>query len=360
MKVFWALFTAHLKNLLRDRMTLFWFLAFPVICMTLFGLAFSKEGERNFRVGIAVPGEDPFGKMVATALGRVKALRVSRGEPEQERAALRRGDRDIVVEIPAGAGTALAAGHPVTIRVLYDQGRAQTGQMLYSLVAEVFDGLERKITGRPRLLVPSLTPYQTERRRQIDFLLPGILAMALMQLGIFGAFELLSLREQKVLKSLGATPLPRTMVLGTEVVVRLLVSLVQAAVLVAIGVLLFKIKITGSWPLILGFVLLGDVTFIALGYLLVTLARTMESGQGLAQLVQFPMMFLSGIFFPVEIMPKFILPVVRALPLTYLGDALRQSMVGMPPQYPLLWEAGILAGWAAICGLFTLVFWRWE
>ncbi|NLG84152.1 MAG: ABC transporter permease, partial [Firmicutes bacterium] len=255
---------------------------------------------------------------------------------------------------------ALAAGRPVAIRVIYDQSRAQTAQMLYSLIAGVLDGLEREMTRRPRLFTLSLTSYQTERRRQIDFLLPGILAMALMQLGIFGAFELLSLREQKVLKSLGATPLPRAMVLGAEVLVRLLLSLVQFGILIAIGVFLFEIKVTGNWLLILGLVLLGAATFITLGYMLITFARTMESGQGLAQLVQFPMMFLSGIFFPVEIMPKFMLPVVKAIPLTYLGDALRQVMVEMPGQYPLVLEVGVLAGWGLVCGLLALAFWRWE
>ncbi|MGQ9779073.1 MAG: ABC transporter permease [Bacillota bacterium] len=360
MKAFLRLFVANLKNLLRDRMAIFWFLAFPVIAIVLFGLAFSGGGETSFRVGVAGPAGDAFAEAVTAAFGKVKALEVSRGDRQQELTALKKGDRSIVVEIPAGAGAALAAGRPVAIRVFYDQSRAQTGQMLYSLVAEALDGLEREMTGRPRLFTLSLEPYQTERRKQIDFLLPGILAMALMQLGIFGSFELLSLREQKVLKSLGATPLPRVMVLGAEILVRLLLSLLQFGILMAIGIFLFKIKITGDWLLILGLVLLGAVTFITLGYMLISFARTIESGQGLAQLVQFPMMFLSGIFFPVEIMPKFMLPVVRTMPLTYLGDALRQTMVGMPAQYPLLLEVGVLAGWSVACSLLALAFWRWE
>jgi len=360
MNAFEQLFAANFKNLLRDRMALFWFLAFPVLTMVLFGLAFSGGEEASFRVGLAAPAGDAFAEAAATAFGKVKALNIHRGDLQRELAALKKGDRIIVVEIPEGAGADLAAGRPVAIRVHYDQNRAQTGRMLYTIVAEVLDGLERKMTGRPRLFSLSLRAYQTERREQIDFLLPGILAMALMQLGILGAFELLSLREQKVLKSLGATPLPRIMVLGSEILVRLLLSLAQLGILVGIGVLVFKVKITGNWLLVLGLVLLGAVTFITLGYMLVSFARTMESGQGLAQLVQFPMMFLSGIFFPIEIMPKFMLPVVRAMPLTYLGDALRQTMVGMPPQFPLLLEVGVLGGWAVVCGFVTLIFWRWE
>ncbi len=184
--------------------------------------------------------------------------------------------------------------------------------------------------------------------------------MALMQLGLFGAFDLMSLREQKVLKSLGATPLPRLYILGAEILVRLLLSLVQLGTIVALGVLVFGVRITGSWPLVFAMVLFGSLTFITMGYMLSSFSRTVESGQGLVQFVQFPMMFLSGIFFPVEIMPKFLTPVVRAMPLTYLGDALRQIMVGMAPQYPLLLEVGILGGWLVVCLVAAVVFWKWE
>jgi ABC-2 type transport system permease protein len=181
-----------------------------------------------------------------------------------------------------------------------------------------------------------------------------------MQLGFFGAFQMVSLREQKVLKALGATPLPRSHVLGAEVAVRLLLSLVQLALIVAIGMLVFRVRVTGNWLAVLGVVCLGALTFTSLGYLLTCRARTIDSGQGLVQLVQFPMMFLSGIFFPIAIMPDFLRPIVAAMPLTYLGDALRQVMVGMGPVYPLSLCLLVLAGWLVASLVLTVLFWRWE
>lgn len=360
MNTFGRLFAANLKNILRDRMATFWFLAFPVLFILLFGAIFSGNEEVTYRIGLAMTAGDPLAEGVAKGFASVKALTVERGSLQEELAALKKGDRAVVVEIPAGAVLTAAAGRRVRIPVYYDAGREQTGRMLQSIVAAILNEAERRLTGRPRLLEADLKPYQTTSFKNIDFLLPGILGMALMQLGLFGALHLVGLREQKVLKSLGATPLPRPMILGSEILVRLLLSLVQTALIVTIGITVFGITITGNIFAVIGLVLLGAATFVSLGYMLASFSRTIESGQALIQFAQFPMMFLSGIFFPVDIMPKFLTPVVKAMPLTYLGDALRQVMVGMAPQYPLLLEVGILGGWLVVSTILAVVFWRWE
>ena len=109
--------------------------------------------------------------------------------------------------------------------------------MLFAVVSEMLNEAERR-SGGPAAPARgrSSSPFQTTPLRSIDFLLPGILAMALMQLGFFGSFQIVSLREQKVLKALGATPLPRSYVLGAEVLVRLLLVARAARADVAIGV----------------------------------------------------------------------------------------------------------------------------
>jgi ABC-2 type transport system permease protein len=357
---FWQLFLADFKSMLRNRMALFWFLVFPVIFILIFGAVFSGSQQPVFSIGFAFAPGDPLGAGLAEGLRQVKAFDVHAGTLPGELAALKKGDRALVIEIPAGAGANAFAGTSTSVPVYYDQGREQTSRMLFSVVDEMLMEAERRLSGRPRLLEPRFQPFQTSPLRTIDFILPGILAMALMQLGFFGSFQMVVLREQKVLKALGATPLPRFHVLGAEVLVRLLLSLVQLALTIAIGVAVFGLHVTGNWLAVLGVVVLGALTFTSLGYMLTCRARTIDSGQGLVQLVQFPMMFLSGIFFPVSIMPGFLKPVAALMPLTYLGDALRQVMVGMSPEHSLVSCLAILTGW--LLGSFTLatVFWRWE
>ncbi len=357
---FWQLFVAGLRSLVRNRMALFWFLVFPVIFILIFGAVFSGDQSPSFQIGLVYTAGDPLGEGVRTGIGQVKSFRVHVGDLEGELRALKKGDRGVVIEIPRDAARSVAAGTKTPIPVYYDRGHEQTGQMLFSIVKEMFGEAERRITGRPRLFEPRLEPFQTTPLRSIDFLVPGILAMALMQLGFFGSFQMVSLREQKVLKALGATPLPRLYVIGAEVLVRLVLSVVQFALCIALGVAVFGLHVTGNWLAVLGVVMLGALAFTSLGYLLTCRARTVDSGQGLVQLVQFPMMFLSGIFFPVAIMPSFLRPVAAAMPLTYLGDALRQVMVGMPAQFPLAGCALVLGAWLLGSMTLAVLLWRWE
>ena len=110
----------------------------------------------------------------------------------------------------------------------------------------------------------------------------------------------------------------------------------------------------------IGLVLLGALTFISIGYLAVSRARTTEGAMPIIQLIQFPMLFLSGIFFPIDFMPDFIRPVIQAMPLTYLGDAFRQVMVQATPLHPLWLDATVLAGWLVVSMALSIRFFRWE
>ncbi|MEJ6951588.1 ABC transporter permease [Natronospora cellulosivora (SeqCode)] len=195
---------------------------------------------------------------------------------------------------------------------------------------------------------------------EFDYVMPGILAMALMQLGIFGSLQFLSLREKKIIRGLNVTPLSKGSLLSSEIVLRLLSGLVQASVIITIAILVFDISLVGQLYKIFFLVLLGAATFISLGYMLICFVSSMEGGNGIVQVVQFPMMFLSGIFVPIDILPGFIQPVVRVIPLTYLGDALRQVMVGVPGEFPLLINILVLLSFLIITSILCLKFWKWE
>jgi ABC-2 type transport system permease protein len=112
--------------------------------------------------------------------------------------------------------------------------------------------------------------------------------------------------------------------------------------------------------LLAAFCVLGALTFVSLGYLIAALSKTEESVFGITSVLNFPMMFLSGIFFPLEIMPDWIRPVVQAIPLTYLGDALRQTMVGAPPVHALGLDALVLGIWLAVAAVLSVRLFRWE
>ncbi|HHY47605.1 MAG TPA: ABC transporter permease [Firmicutes bacterium] len=378
MNAFRELFMASFKDMVRERMNLFWFLGFPILFIFLFGTIFSSGGNVKYDVGLAYDSEGPLVHEISAGLGAVPAFTLHTGTLDEELAMLKKGKRRLVVEVPSislpsiGSPQSIRSlqstgflqsgevGGPIKISVYYDQSHQITSQVLLPVARQVLDEVERRITGRPRVFEVVAEPVQRAKLSDIDFLLPGILAMALMQLGLFGSLRVVSLREQKILKSLGATPLPRGWLIGAEVAIRILMAMVQACAIIAIGQAVFNVNIIGSWFSILGSVFLGAVTFVSMGYMLVSFARTEESGQGIIQLVQFPMMFLSGIFFSVEIMPSFLRPVVTAMPLTYLGDLLRQVMVGAPPIYSISTDLLVLCSWTIVTLVLAARLWKWE
>lgn len=107
-------------------------------------------------------------------------------------------------------------------------------------------------------------------------------------------------------------------------------------------------------------VITGSLTFISLGYMLISFVKTSEGGNGLLQVVQFPMMFLGGVFFPIQMMPDFIQPITKLLPLTYLANALRIVISGISAPYSLMSNILILGGWLLVTFIIAVKRWRWD
>lgn len=361
MKIFGNLFVATLKDLVRDKMSIFWFLMFPILFIVLFGLIFSGGSEGiHVNLGVIVEEDNAASRMFVENLIQVPSFTIYQGTREGELAALEKGERSLVLVLPAEMATIGQDASGITIPVYYDAAKQTTNHILLSVIRDIFDESERHILQRPRLFTIDAQPVQTEPLKDIDFILPGILGMALMQLGLFGSLRLVSLREKKILKSLGATPLPRTHLILSEVTVRLLMAVVQTILIILIGQLAFGVTVVGSWWKVLGVVLLGAATFVSIGYMLVSFAKTEESGMGIIQVVQFPMMFLSGIFFPLNALPSFLRPVVKAIPLSYLGDLLRNIMTGIPSEFGMTTSILVLGIWLVVSLAAAIRLWRWE
>ncbi|MGM0409858.1 MAG: ABC transporter permease [Bacillota bacterium] len=362
MKVFRQIFIANLKEFIRDKSALFWFLAFPVIFIFIFGMVYSGNGEQVFDIGVVKNFENNFAIQITETLESVPNFNIHYGELSEEKSALNSGNRSMVIVIPEIDLAQIREGEESDIKLLYDSSKQQSSQILISVIKQIFNEIERKVTGRPQLFNINTESIQADNLSSFDFnyILPGILAMALMQLGLFGGLQFLSLREQGIIRGLGVTPLPRVTLLGSEILIRVIMALVQTFVIIFFGMTFFDLKVSGNFLYIIAFVILGALTFISLGYMIISFANSPESGERMIQVVQFPMMFLSGIFFPITIMPDYIKPVVKAIPLTYLGDGLRQMMVGVVPEYTMRTNILVLVAWLVITLFITIKFWRWD
>ncbi len=358
-----ALIEGLAREFVRDRTALFFTLLFPVVFMLILGLFFSGiGGGAEYDVGVVDRDQTATSAGVVTALESVPGFLVTAVGAEAElaeMAEMAEGNRHVVVEIAAGFGAAMEAGEEVTVRVHADPGRTSSVQVAVPIVEKVLDGFDRFRTDTPRLVQMEIVSTRGSNLRMIDFVGPGIIAMSVMQLGLFGSINLVSKREKLVLKRLGATPASRSMVLVAEVIFRLLVTVVQSAILITILVLVFDVAVNELAKLV-GVLLVGALAFIGIGYAASSFARTEEAILPIVQLISLPMMFLSGIFFPIENLPEFIDPIVRVLPLTYFGDGVRQVMVGGSALNAMWLNVVVLAGWVVASFVVAVKFFKWE
>jgi ABC-2 type transport system permease protein len=378
MRAFRHLYIATIREFVRDRTAILWHLVSPVLFMVIFGVVYGGEDTITLEIGLVNQDGAACADLV-TGFEQIEAFTVTRGDLAAELAALEDGERDAVIVIPAGTGASLAAYFAAlvesgairpslsrdlsaSLEVYTDPAEQRTSQIVLSVIEKVVAGISEEMTGIPPALTIAARAATRDDLSYLDFLLPGVLAMSLMQLGLYGTAEpLVSLREKHVLRRMGATPLTRVTLLASQIAFRLTLAVVSCALVIAVGVIVFGIQIAwANLPGMVGITLLGGTVFITMGYFLTTLARTEQAIQGVLILPYFLLMFLSGIFFPLESMPGWIRPFVDVLPLTYLGDALRATVLDAGSTFSMTRNIGILVAWLAVCAGLALRFFKWE
>ena len=196
--------------------------------------------------------------------------------------------------------------------------------------------------------------------RYIDFLIPGLLGMNLMNSGMWGVgFALVEMRQRKLLKRFVATPMRRSDFLLALTSSRLVLMVIEVGLLLGFGVLVFHMRVLGS---ILSVVLLGSlgaVAFGGVGLLTACRAQKIESVSGLINLVMMPMWIFSGVFFSYQRFPAVTHPFIKALPLTALNDALRATILEGASLASQSGRLAVLAIWGGVSFVLALRWFRW-
>ncbi|MFA6909101.1 MAG: ABC transporter permease [Patescibacteria group bacterium] len=350
-----------IKMFARNKQALFFTIFMPVIIMGVFGLiGFDKVPK--IELGVVTQNPSVQTQQFVEQLKQISAFDVTTGSEPEEREALSTGDRALVLLIPDEL-IPTGQGQPQrqTITVLKNVGQEQQAQTAISIVSQILDKTTISIAQAPELFALDVQSINARNVRYIDFLLPGIVALAVMQMAVFSvAFVFVDYKEKGILKRLLATPLKPYQFVTANVVTRLLVAIMQSAILIAIGVLIFKSHIVGSYWLILPSVIVGGAMFLGLGFTISGLAKTVEAVPAIANLIVFPMLFLGGTFFPLDTMPSWLQGIVQFLPLTYFSHALREVMANGSGfdaiKTDLLW----MTGWAVVLIILANVTFKFE
>jgi ABC-2 type transport system permease protein len=293
-----------------------------------------------------------------TAPDAQEAINVAIGQRAEMLSTLERGDVSLVLVLPADLTESLGQGKQTAVEVFHGSASAGAG---LTVVQNLLHETNLALSGATPSLIMEPVPIQTQSLRNIDQQMPGMLGVALLWLGLFGtALPVVQQRATQVLRRLSVTPLRPANILTAQICWRVTVALLQAGLFLLVGYFAFQVGVVGSKLLFIAVVSLGALVFISLGYLMAGLASSEEALMGMVQLANFPMMFLSGGLVPDEMLPSFLQPVAKLMPLTYLTDALRQLMVDAPPVHPLWLDCAVLAGCFALFLALGVRFWRWE
>jgi ABC-type multidrug transport system permease subunit len=197
--------------------------------------------------------------------------------------------------------------------------------------------------------------------RYIDFLVPGLLGMNLMGSGIWGlGFAIVDARKKRLLKRLIATPMSRWQYLASFALSRLTLLFLEVGLLLGFAVLVFGVPLRGSLPLLVLICLLSSLAFASLGLLIASRAQTMEGASGLMNLVMLPMWIFSGVFFSASRFPDAIQPLIQALPLTAVIDALRANVLRGSGFATVAPELAIIGAWMVGSFVLALKLFRWR
>lgn len=336
------LILSRVRQFFREPEAIFWTYGFPLITAIVLGLAFRNKPAAVIQFD-AVQGAAS--QYVLGALGHDQRFDITVSPPDEAMKRLRTNKTPVVVDMSPDGGVVYHydPSHP-------DAPAAR---------AAIDDALQRA-AGRAD---PVNTTDQTVTAigsRYIDFLVPGLIGMTLMGNGLWGVgFVLVDMRVRNLLKRLLATPMRRSDFLLSMVGVRVLFFIPEMGVLLIAAHLIFGVPIRGSMLAVVLIALLGSLCFAGLGLLTACRAKRIETVSGLMNLVMLPMWLMSGIFFSSQRFPDPLQPLIQALPLTQLNNALRAVILEGAPLMSQAIPLVILLAWGVVSYVLALRWFRW-
>src|SRR6202522_2047804 len=340
------LLMARMLELKREPEVVFWVFVFPLLLAVGLGVAFrNKPGEAS-SVAIVQGVEAQQAQSLLTRSPQHASFKISIQDEQTSRKGFRLGKYDLVIESDENGG----------LQYLYDPARPES----VLAKAEVDNALQTA-AGRKDVVATNAVTSSDPGSRYIDFLIPGLLGMNLMNSGMWGiGFALVDMRQRKLLKRFVGTPMRRGDFLMALASSRLILMIIEVGLLLAFGVIFFHMRVLGSVFAIALIAAIGSLTFGGVGLLTASRAQKIESVSGLINLVMMPMWIFSGVFFSYERFPKMFLPAIRALPLTALNDALRAIILQGSSLASQFSRLAVLVIWGGVSFVLALRWFRWS
>ncbi len=317
-----------MKIFLRDRQSIFFSLFFPVVFMSIFAFV-RGGGQEPIPLGVANQSDSAAGARLVEMLQEDFAFTVITGAEDELREQLITGEQMLVLVVPPNfSESATASGVPAGLRLLADTSQFNQLPLVEPMLEQKLMAIERDVRGEEAMFSIDVENVQALSQSYLDFLLPGLLGMMLMQLSVAGSgYNVVEFRRKGILKRLFVTPImPRDFV-AAIVVARLGIVLIQLTVLLAFALFVLNVNIIGNFAEFYLVAVIASLVFLNIGFCIGSMARTQQAIMAIGNIVIFPQIVLSGVFYPIDAMPGIVQPLAQVLPLTFVVSGLRDIAV---------------------------------
>lgn len=353
------------KRFFRDRLALFFSIIFPLIFLFVFGSLNGNNSSVSFNVAVINESQSSFATDFVKQAKEGDILKINEDITtiDQAKEKMSRSELDATIILPKefGAvqeGRAFPSGEA---QVIYTQNNAQSGTALASILQSQFKAINASI-------VPTETPFTVKSEQlnerslsAFDYTFAGLLGFAIIGMGIFGPINVFpELKKMGILRRLSTTPLRVWQYFVSTMIGQLIIGLIALAIMFVVAILVFDLQVVGNWAELALFLMLGIIMILGIGLALGGWAKNERQVAPLANIIVFPMMFLSGTFFPRFLMPEWLQGITQFLPLTPVIDGIRLIATEGAHLIDILPQVGLVVGWMVVIYIIAFRVFRWE
>jgi ABC-2 type transport system permease protein len=364
-----------LMELFRNKMGLIMLVLMPILMMSMAGFIFPSSTSIS-HVSVALVNEDEgYGNYKASAM-LIKALEkmnnsegmmtiTNASSLDEVREIIQKGAVEGGLIIPSNFTSSLMTGRQGIITVVTDQSNPQMSMLLQIALKEVFEQIGTWVAQQNVQELPGVNasnslamvkPYSVQTEGAVpghfsyfDFMAPGLMAMTVMMSVMTGLPAAISHeREVGTLDGMMVAPINRLVIILGKTLAQTARGILQGILILTLAVILFGVTIHGNILLIFALLLLGVFSFVGLGVVITSFAKDQETAMMVMMALMFPMMLLSGVFFPIQQMPWYMQDISKVLPLTYAATALRKVMVLGAGLSIITTELAVLIGFGVV------------
>jgi len=353
------------RRFFRDRLALFFTVIFPLIFLFVFGGLNSGSGGASFRIALINQSDSSFAKDFVKQASSSGVFKIDdkASTLDQAKDLMTKSQLDAAIILPKNFGT-VAAGEQIPrgeAQVFYTQNNAQSGSALVSILSDQFSTINKK-------LVKVDTPFtvKSEELKQkslsaFDYTFAGLLGFSIIGMGIFGPVNVFpELKKMGILRRLSTTPLKVWQYFLSTMIGQAVIGLLSLSIMFAVAIVVFHLKIVGNPFELALFLVLGIITILGIGLALGGWAKNERQAAPLSNIIVFPMMFLSGTFFPRFLMPEWLQNVSALLPLTPVIDGIRLIATEGKHLWEIAPQLGLIGIWMIVIYIIAFRVFRWE